>query len=133
LLQIRGYCATFANSDVLTAEMVDLVENRNSDLVFISAMPPSAVTHSRYVYKRLRQKFDELRLVVGLWTLRGDAGRARDRIAPDEDLPVVTSLAAAQDRVDELTHPLIAGRLAPEPAAPQTRPANPAEVPSSGV
>lgn len=133
LLQIRGYCATFANSDVLTAEMVDLVENRNADLVFISAMPPSAVTHSRYLYKRLRQKFDELRLVVGLWTLRGDAGRARDRIAPDEDLPVVTSLAAAQDRVDELTHPLIAGRLAPEPAAPQTRPSNPAEVPSSGV
>ena len=133
LLQIRGYCATFANSDVLTAEMVDLVENRNADLVFISAMPPSAVTHSRYVYKRLRQKFDELRLVVGLWTLRGDAGRARDRIAPDEDLPVVTSLAAAQDRVDELTHPLIAGRLAPEPVAPKTRPSNPAEVPSSGV
>ena len=130
LLQIRGYCATFANSDVLTAEMVDLVQNRNSDLVCISAMPPSAVTHSRYVYKRLRQKFDKLRLVVGLWTLHGDAGRARDRIAPDEDLPVVTSLAAAQDRVDELAHPLIAGRLTSEPQLP---PANPAEAPSSRV
>ena len=133
LLQIRGYCATFANSDVLAGEMVDLVEKRNSDLVCISAMPPSAVAHSRYIYKRIRQRREDLRLMIGLWTLHGDAGRAHDRIAPDEDLPVVTSLAAAQDRVDELTHPLITGRLAAGRAEDQPPSAKPAEVPSNRI
>src|SRR6478736_6361249 len=47
----------------------------------ISALPPAALAHSRYLCKRLHVKFPKLPTVVGLWTSKSDPKKSLDRLA----------------------------------------------------
>ncbi len=53
----------------LTAELLDLVEERRPAAVCIAATPPGGLAHTRYLCKRLRSRFPELKVVVGRWGL----------------------------------------------------------------
>ena len=48
-----------------------------------SALPPSAVSHARYLCKRLHMRFADVKLLVGLWTIRADLEKAKWPEAPD--------------------------------------------------
>ncbi|MBI2477568.1 MAG: AI-2E family transporter [Planctomycetia bacterium] len=89
----------------LAGEMVDLVDQCNAaDVVCISATPPAAVMHARYLSKRLRGRLPEAKLVVGLWDAQGDLDKTRERIGCDAI--VVATLAAAQEFISTpTTHP----------------------------
>jgi hypothetical protein len=115
LLELRGYCAFTPTADSLTGEMVNLVESRKIDIVCISAMPPAAVAHARYLCKRLHERFSNVGLIVGLWTFKSDINKAIDRIACAPGARMVTTLHDAQEKIDELAQPLI-GRATPTPA-----------------
>jgi hypothetical protein len=115
LLSIRGYCAESVSSDVLASEMVEMVESKKADLVCVSAMPPAAVTHARYLCKRLSTRFGELKTIIGLWTSQADHQAARRRLSCHGSAKVVASLAAAQDEIEQLVHPALVPRL-PNPA-----------------
>jgi len=65
------------------SELVDYVEQRKADVVCISAAPPAAVAHARRLRMRLRRRFPELSLVVGLWNSTGDLNDAKERIGSD--------------------------------------------------
>ena len=45
LLELRGYCAVPVSHNVLASEMLAEVENRQADIVCVSALPPAAVAH----------------------------------------------------------------------------------------
>jgi hypothetical protein len=77
--------------------MVELVERRKVDVVCISATPPAAVMHARYLCKHLRRRFPEVKLVVGLWDLQGDLTKASERIGCGAT--VVATMADAQEKV----------------------------------
>jgi hypothetical protein len=81
--------------------MIDLVEGRKADVVCVSATPPAAVMHARYLCKRLRGRFPEVNLVVGLWDAQGDLNKARERIGCGAI--VVATLADAQVQFNLLT------------------------------
>ncbi|HUG93421.1 MAG TPA: AI-2E family transporter [Planctomycetaceae bacterium] len=89
------------------SEMADLVEQHEADVVCISATPPAAVMHARYLCKQLRGRFPELTLVVGLWDAQGDLNKARERIGCGAT--VVATLADAQEHMR---------RLIPRPCPP---------------
>jgi predicted PurR-regulated permease PerM len=55
---------------ILTAELLDLVGERKPALVCIAATPPGGLAHTRYLCKRLRARFPDLRILVGRWGLR---------------------------------------------------------------
>lgn len=84
----------------LAAEMVDLVDQRAADVVCISATPPAAVMHARYLCKRLRTRLPTVTLVVGLWDAQGDLTKAQERIGCGAI--VVASLADAQAQIRNL-------------------------------
>ena len=107
LLEFRGYCATSVSQSSLASEMVEQVEQLSADLVVVSALPPSAVAHGRYLCKRVHQRFPEIRMIVGLWTYRGDLGKARDRITCVANVRVATTLADMQHEIDQLAQPLL--------------------------
>jgi len=104
LLTLRGYCAEAISHDVLSGEMLELIEKNTADLVCISALPPTATSDARYLTRRLRARFPELPLIVGLWTFRNDLDRARLRISRDESVKLVTTLAEAEEQIDQRAH-----------------------------
>jgi methylmalonyl-CoA mutase cobalamin-binding subunit len=106
-LQVRGYRVTVVSVTSLASEMVETVEREKADVVIVSALPPAAVTHSRYLCKRLHARFPDVETVVGLWTWKGDRAKARDRITCTRSVRLATSLC---DAIDEI-HQAIQGRL----------------------
>jgi predicted PurR-regulated permease PerM len=107
VLELRGYCAITTGVDSLASEMVELIESRKADLVCVSAMPPAAVAHARYLCKRVHLRFPDMRMVVGLWTAKGDLRKAKLRIACAESVPVVTTLAQAEHEIDQMAQPIL--------------------------
>src|SRR5205085_2284424 len=67
-LEHEGYCARYVSVEKLTSEYLDIVDQEHAQIVVISALPPAAVTHARYLVKRLRSRFPDLKIIVGLWT-----------------------------------------------------------------
>ena len=67
LLEQRNYHAQLLTADALASEMVDAMGRLEVNLALVSALPPGAVLHSRYLCKRLSARFPELRLLIGVW------------------------------------------------------------------
>jgi len=107
VLEMTGCLVQAVSVTALAGEMVDLVEQRQADVVCISAMPPAAATHARYLCKRLRGRFPEANLVVGLWNVKGDLSKAKERIGCGEATHVVGTLADAQEQIRRLIQPIL--------------------------
>ena len=121
LLAMRGLVVQAVSVTALASEMVDLVEERQADVVCISAMPPAAATHARYLCKRLHGRFPETNLIVGLWNATSDLTKAKERIGCGTTTHVVGTLAAAQEKIHSLLQPLLLGREQPaQPNVGQT-------------
>ncbi|MBC7822181.1 MAG: AI-2E family transporter [Planctomycetaceae bacterium] len=120
LLNQNGYLAEVVSSTTLAGEMLDHLAERQADLVCISAIPPAATAHSRYFCKRLRARFPDLNLVVGLWTVPADLTKAKQRIGSDEHIHVVKTLTDAQDHIRLAIQPLLlrSDRLEPDLSHP---------------
>jgi hypothetical protein len=113
VLEASG-CLVQAGSVASLTSAVDLVEQHRPDVVCISATPPAAVMHGRYLCKRLRGRFPTLNFVVGLWDARGDLNKATERIGCAAT--VVATLADARDyihRAASLPLPRIEKQAAP--------------------
>jgi len=76
-------------------EVLAQVARAEASIIFISAIPPLALTHARAIYERLRAQFPSQPIVVGLWNYPGDVARSASRIDTPERVQVVTTLAQA--------------------------------------
>lgn len=107
LLQLRGYCAFPVPVAALASEMLGEVDKRKADLVVVSALPPGAVSYSRYLCKRVHARFPDIAMAVGLWTIKGDLKKARERITCAADVQIATTLGAMLDTIHQIAQPLI--------------------------
>jgi predicted PurR-regulated permease PerM/methylmalonyl-CoA mutase cobalamin-binding subunit len=107
VLEREGYCAEYVSVERLASEYVELVEKKGVQVVMISALPPAAVTHARYLVKRLRARFPDLKVIVGLWTMRGNLERARERLEQTGSNLVVDSIEHAVEQLRQTVQPLI--------------------------
>ncbi len=98
-------------------------ERAAASIIFISALPPLALTHARAIYGRLRAEFPTRPIVVGLWNYSGDVARSANRIDMPERVQVVTTLANAVLEVRTQTEsPSHAAKQSREqPLAPSVR------------
>ncbi len=55
-----------------TSEMLSQVTDAKPDLIYISALPPFAVEHSRVLYSKLRLQLPEVHIIICLWQFEGD-------------------------------------------------------------
>jgi hypothetical protein len=81
------------------SELVEYVGQSKADVVCISAVPPAAVAHARRLRMRLRRRFPELNLIVGLWNSPGDLNEAKERVGSDLRTQIVATLADAQAQI----------------------------------
>ena len=111
VLELNGFKAEAVSVTALASEMLELVAKKKADIVVISALPPSAVAHARYLCKRLRQKFPDVHLVIGLWTLNADTTKLKARISCGPSDPVITTFSNAIHEIEQLAHPLLLAKL----------------------
>ena len=83
-------------------DMLAQVAQSESRVVCISALPPFAVGQARSLCKRLRARFPQLSIVVGLWDFAGGVPRAQERIGKTCTDAVATNLAEALLQVRRL-------------------------------
>jgi methylmalonyl-CoA mutase cobalamin-binding subunit len=117
VLRSEGIQAAFISVMALASEMVEQVERHRPDVVCISSLPPSALTHARYLSKRIRARFPDLPLLVGLWNAQGDLGRAIERLGIGAG-KVVSSFAQGLEEIRQLNQSFIHTRQ--KPAQPLT-------------
>jgi methylmalonyl-CoA mutase cobalamin-binding subunit len=106
IVEPRGCLVETASAAATVSELIDLVGQRKADLVCISATPPAPVAHARHLCIRLRRRYPEMNLVVGLWDASGDLSKAKERIGGGATTQVVATLADAQEQIRLLLQPL---------------------------
>jgi hypothetical protein len=100
LAEFEGLAAEVVSVQALSGELIEIVEQRHPDFVMISALPPSAIMHSRYICKRLMtgQCSNGTKAIVALWTVV-DLEKARERIRTCGTDRVVSSLSQALEQL----------------------------------
>lgn len=107
LLAFRGYCAHAVPVASLASEMVEAVDKHRADVVVVSALPPGAVSYSRYLCKRLHARYPDAPMAVGLWTIKGDLKKARERITCAANVQLATTLTKMLDLIHQLAQPML--------------------------
>lgn len=103
LLERRGVSTSVVSASSLTSEMVTRVESESDAVVCVSALPPHAATHARYLCKRLRPKLPDRKVIVGLWQVGEISQKARQHLEASGTERLVTSLADAVTELEQRT------------------------------
>ena len=114
LLQQQGFVAQNAPGNLAAGELLDLVEKSGVDAACISVVSPSTVIQARYLCVKLRARFPQLKIVIGLWgTTQGVTDAAR-RLRDSGANEVVTTL---EDAVVQFAKhaPTLAEQMMPSP------------------
>jgi predicted PurR-regulated permease PerM len=77
ILDARRYRTAIISADMLAAEMVSLVEQKQPRLICIGAIAPGGLAHARYLCKRIRARCPEVKILVGRWGFGGSLENAR--------------------------------------------------------
>lgn len=95
LLEQRGCTALAFPLDSSLEHLLGLVEPSETDVFFISALPPFAFGRARTLSRQIQLRFPRTRTVIGVWGFTGDVQRALQRFHPSRPYGLVASLASA--------------------------------------
>jgi hypothetical protein len=112
LLEQAGHttlCLPVAHASLV--EMLALLETKPDDVICISALPPYAFSAARAMCKLVRERFPQLKVVIGVWGFSGDTEKAKARFERTPPDRLLTSMAQAIEQIQELIRP-------PEPVTP---------------
>jgi predicted PurR-regulated permease PerM len=98
LLRGSGYLAEAISLGSMEDTLERLVKAQ-PDVLFISALPPFAVTHARSLCRRARQRLPGLKIAVGLWNAGAELEKLKQRLGSDCSENVVTTLAQAESQL----------------------------------
>jgi hypothetical protein len=99
--------------DTLTGELLDLVAERRPGAVCIGAVPPGGLAHTRYLCKRLRSRFPDLKILVGRWGAQDitatDSARQAEADRAAAALKEAASDSASTAPKETVSDPMVAG------------------------
>ena len=114
LLQQQGVAAQNATGKLAAGELLDLVEKSDVDAACISVVSPSTVIQARYLCVKLRARFPQLKIVIGLWGMTQGVTDATRRLRDSGADEVVTTLADAVVQLAKYV-PTLAEQMIPAP------------------
>jgi predicted PurR-regulated permease PerM len=114
LLDPARYQMEMMGTAMLTAEVVDWVDQHRPSLLCIGAVAPGGLSQTRHLCKRLRSRCPEIKIVVGRWGLHDDKDADRQHLLAAGADHVETSLLATLRTMTEIE--LTLGHPAPESA-----------------
>jgi predicted PurR-regulated permease PerM len=94
-----------AGDEILASELIELVAEFRPAAVVIVALPPGGLSHARYLLARLRQRFSDVKLLVGRWGCEEGVADPRGEALKNTD-GVDHTIAETRKRLAEL-HPLV--------------------------
>ncbi len=80
LAEPAGVPVQVASARMLTSEVIGAVEKEAVQVVLIASLPPGGVAQTRYLCKRLRSRFPDLKILVGRWGVKDNAEQVRSRL-----------------------------------------------------
>ncbi|HEX6176677.1 MAG TPA: AI-2E family transporter [Candidatus Binatia bacterium] len=101
LLVSRNCSMEVLSSTALAAEVIVRVREDNPALVCIAAVAPAGLVQVRYLSKRLRASFPDLRLVIGRWGLM-EADENGGSLPEDSGEVVGSTLLQTRDQITNL-------------------------------
>lgn len=113
LLWAEGHESRVVSAKSLAGEMIEEIATLRPRVICISGVPPAAVLPASYLCKRVRARFPDARIVVGVWTGEEDATRLRERLGSSTADDIVTNV---RDAIAQIL-PLAACAPAPSEAA----------------
>lgn len=84
-------------------DMLDEVEEQVCGILFLSALPPFEISAIRRLYKRLRSRFPQIRIGIGLWGYDGAADNMRALLRIVHSDLIVTTLGDAIVQIQQFT------------------------------
>lgn len=76
-------------------DMLAGVVREKPNIIFVSMVPPYAVSHARSICRRVRQRLPDIKAVAGLWGLKTEDVELQERLGPGCAEHVVSSLSQA--------------------------------------
>jgi hypothetical protein len=104
ILRQAGHAATYLAIGTV-ADMLEQVEKGGFRIAIVSALPPFAVGQARSLCTRLRARFPDLVIVIGLWEFGGGVLKAQERVGSTCVNAVVTTLAESLLQIRTLFAP----------------------------
>lgn len=101
LLDARGVRARTVSAGSLASERLEQAGADKTDVVCVTALVPDGFLHARYLCKRLRGQFPELRIVAAV-VVRDEAREVRTRELQNSANEVANSLGEAAQKVQSL-------------------------------
>jgi predicted PurR-regulated permease PerM len=117
LLQPAGCRVEVMSTRALPSEVEARIEQEEPTLVFIAVLPPGGLVQARYLCKRLRTRFADLRIVVGYWGETRSFDKLLVRLRSAGAAYVATSLLQSRSQIQALMRP-----ATPRPQAPVSNP-----------
>ena len=56
-----------ASNDKLSSELLTIIEDKKPMAICIATLPPGGFERARYLCKRLRKQFPDIRILLGRW------------------------------------------------------------------
>jgi predicted PurR-regulated permease PerM len=114
LLNKRGITPKILSADSLVSEYLEEVGHGQTRIACVVAVPPFGYTHARYLCRRLRDQFAEIKLVGAILT-EGDIEQLRkrkpaipaDELAPSLRQALAAVLSFVPERNNEAQEPLL--------------------------
>ena len=102
LLASRGVRARVLSVTSLASEMLAEVRETAPAVVCVSALPPFAGMHARYLCKRLAPAIGKVPIVAGLWQANGGTKKAEEKLSETGAARCVTTLTEAAEHIAKL-------------------------------
>src|SRR5262245_33136588 len=101
MLDPARYELTIMGDETLTSEVIDQIAEQNPAVVCIASLPPGGLAQTRYLCKRLRKRFPDLKIIVGRWG-KGNEHDGNSLVAAGAD-HVGMTISETRDQVNQLS------------------------------
>ena len=104
---------------MLVNEILADIAERKIGMVCISAARPFTVMHARFLAKRVRSRFPELKIMIGLWDAKKAAASAQKKADDSPADWIVSTMAEAVHQIRQV-HPCLPALTATAAEAEET-------------
>lgn len=123
LLERPGARVELLSAKSLSAEMAERIQHESPAFVFVATLAPGGLAQARYLCKRLRARFPDLKILVGRWGAGDGFDHARARLIAAGANLVGATLAQSLEQAVPLVQAAAHATPTPTPQAPAAEPA----------
>jgi len=98
----NGHTRAFAIAPPRVDEILGAAASERPDIVFLSALPPVRLARCHRIYRTIRARHPQLKIMIGIWNYAEDAAEAARKISGGQESRLWTRLA---DAVAEVRSP----------------------------